>query len=441
MSQTATSARVVSEKGPSKVPDSQWFTEGRLGMFVHWGLYALPARHEWVMTREKRQVEDYEKYLNYFNPDLYDPREWARTAKAAGMKYVVLTTKHHDGFALWDTKMSNYSVMRTPYGKDLVAMYVEALQAEGLRVGFYHSLIDWHHPEFPIDWHHPESERGNIVGRNGKRDMAKYREYLHAQVTELLTNYGKVDYLFFDFSYPWKGPNGLRGKGRKDWGSEELLTTVRRLQPGILVNDRLDIPGDVVTPEQYQPTKPMEVDGQPVLWEACQTLNGSWGYDRDNHDYKSADLLVRMLVDGVANNGNLLLNVGPTGRGNFDPIATRLLGEFGAWFKLHGRSIVGCGHAQFPAPRDVRYTQRGKCLYVHIFAWPFGYLHLPGLAGKVEYAQLLNDASELHLRQLDPDVPALTTDMKGDSRDTLTVKLPIRKPEVAVPVIEIFLKE
>lgn len=428
----------------------QWFTDARLGMFIHWGLYSLPARHEWVMSREKMEVKEYEKYLRYFEPDLYDPAQWARDAKAAGMKYVVLTTKHHEGFALWDTKLSDYSVMKTPCGQDLVRKFVDAVRAEGLRVGFYHSLIDWHHPHFTIDCFHPEWDRAgdDREARNQGRDMAQYRAYLHGQVRELLTNYGKVDYLFFDFSYKDHWPKQpASGKGRLDWAADELLAMVRELQPGIVVNDRLDIPADVTTPEQYQPTKPMTSDtddATPVVWEVCQTLNGSWGYDRDNHDYKSVDLLVRMVVDTVSKNGNILLNVGPTARGAFDPHASRALAGLAQWMRLHARSVHGCGAADAAVvgapPTDVRYTQRGSRLYVHVFAWPFEFLHLPGLADKVEYAQLLNDASEVKMIRLDPAAPRVTVHMRADSADTLTLKLPIRKPDVAVPVIELFLK-
>jgi alpha-L-fucosidase len=422
-------------------PDLQWFTGARLGMFIHWGLYSLPARHEWVMSREKIPAHEYEKYLQYFDPDLYDPVQWAKDAKAAGMKYVVLTTKHHEGFALWDTKMSDYSVMKAPYGKDIVRMFVDAVRAEGLRVGFYHSLIDWHHPEFTIDFFHPDWDRADKDDLKKSRDMAKYRQYLHAQVKELLTNYGKIDYMFFDFSYKDQWPDKPEsGKGHQDWASEDLLAMVREVQPGIVVNDRLDIPGDVTTPEQYQPTKPMERDGKPIIWEACQTLNGSWGYDRDNHDYKSVDLLVRMLVDSVSKDGNILLNVGPTGRGKFDPNASKALAGLGDWMSLHARSVYGCGHSSVTPPPDVRYSQRGKRLYVHLFAWPFQYVHLPGMAGKVQYAQLLNDASEIKMIQLDPNAPLVTVHMRADSADTLTLKLPIRKPDVVVPVLELFLK-
>ncbi|MFE3828441.1 alpha-L-fucosidase [Streptomyces sp. NPDC059092] len=421
-----------------------WFTEDRFGMFIHWGLYSLPARHEWVKNHERTKDAEYEKYFRHFEPDLFDPTEWARAAKKAGMRYVVLTTKHHDGFCLWDSRLTDYTSMNTPIGKDLVREFVDAVRAEGLRVGFYHSLIDWHHPDFTIDGHHPRRDDApeEIERLNEGRDMDRYRAYLHGQVEELLTGYGTIDYLFYDFSYKQDDHHDVwNGKGAEDWGSEELLALTRRLQPEIVVNDRLDIPGDLVTPEQYQPDRPMEADGVPVVWEACQTLNGSWGYDRDNVNVKSVDLLVRMLVDGVSNNGNMLLNVGPTGRGEFDATAVTALEGIGEWMRRHARSIRGAGPAPFRAPADTRYTQRGNRLYLHLFAWPFEHLHLPDLGGKVAYAQLLNDASEIPFREIDPSVKALTTGLGGQPAGTLTLTLPIIRPDVAVPVVELFLKE
>ncbi|MGW5698696.1 alpha-L-fucosidase, partial [Streptomyces asiaticus] len=195
-----------------------WFTEDRFGMFIHWGLYALPARHEWVKNRERITDEDYDRYFRHFEPDLFDPREWARSAKRAGMKYMVLTTKHHDGFCLWDSKLTDYTSMNTPIGKDLVAEFVEAVRAEGLRVGFYHSLIDWHHPDFVIDGLHPRRDDPpeEIKRLNEGRDMARYRAYLHGQVAELLTGYGTIDYLFYDFSYKDDDHHDVwNGKGKE----------------------------------------------------------------------------------------------------------------------------------------------------------------------------------------------------------------------------------
>jgi alpha-L-fucosidase len=421
--------------------EQAWFPEARLGLFVHWGLYALAARHEWVMSREQIHPDHYERYQRYFEADRYDPRAWARSAKAAGMRYAVLTTKHHDGFCLWDSALTSYTSRNTPFGRDAVAEFVEAFRAEGLRIGFYHSLLDWHHPDFPIDVHHPLRDDPEAAVLNERRSLERYRDYLHGQVRELLTGYGTVDYLFFDFSYGSQSYRGLPGKGAAAWESEELLAMVRSLQPDIVVNDRLEVPGDLVTPEQYQPSGPMRgTDGQPLLWEACQTLNGSWGYDRDNTDAKSVPLLVRMLVDGVANGGNLLLNVGPTGRGDLDPRALAALEGLGAWMDRHARSVHGAGPSSWTPPPDCRYTAREDRLYVHVFSWPLGHLHLPGLAGKVAYAQLLNDASEVPLVEIEPDQQAQTLVPGGQPAGTLTLQLPTSPPSVAVPVIELFLR-
>ncbi|MBI3946895.1 MAG: alpha-L-fucosidase, partial [Armatimonadetes bacterium] len=401
----------------------------RFGLFIHWGLYALPARHEWVKNREKIRDEDYQKYFDHFCPDLYDPAVWAKAAKNAGMKYFVVTSKHHEGFCLWDSALTDYKATRTPWGKDLLHPMVDAFRAEGLKVGFYHSLIDWHHPEFPVDSIHPRRDDEAFKEREKGRDIRKYAEYLHGQARELVTQFGKVDIMWFDFSYS-RSPGG---KGKEDWQSEKLMAMVRALQPGVIVNDRLEIGGDIKTPEQWQPRGWVKVDGKPVVWEACQTLNGSWGYDRDNRDWKPVDLLIRMLIDTVSKGGNLLLNVGPTGRGEFDPRALQTLAGIGEWMRRHSRAIYGCAQSEFQAPSDCRFTQNGKRLYCHVFAWPLKALHLDGLVGKVAYAQLLNDASEIRMTEGDARA-------EGYGHDTLTLTLPIQKPDVAVPVIELFLK-
>lgn len=419
--------------------DTAWFTQARFGLFIHWGIYSAAARHEWVKNRERIPDEQYQAYFDHFNPDLYDPNVWAQDAHDAGMRYFVVTTKHHDGFCLFDSQFTDYKAPNTPYGKDLIAPMVEAFRARDMRVGFYHSLIDWHHPEFPVDGLHPQRDDEEYRRNNQGRDVRKYREYLHSQTRELLTKYGKVDVMWFDFSYSNRDWGWSRGKGRDDWRSTELAAMVRELQPGIILNDRLEIGGDVVTPEQYQPRGWVERDGERVMWEACQTLNGSWGYDRDNQDFKPVEMLVQMLVDTVSKGGNLLLNVGPNARGQFEPAAVERLQGIGKWMRLHDRSIYGCTASDFTPPPDCRYTQNGNRLYLHLFAWPFGHVHLPGLAGKVEYAQLLNDASEIRRIEVDPHQTADKTCMGGEE-GMLTLQLPVRKPDVAVPVIELFLK-
>ena len=417
-----------------------WFTHDRFGMFIHWGIYSLAARHEWVKNREEIDDATYQKYFENFDPDLYDPKAWARRARAAGMKYVVLTAKHHDGFALWDSKVTDYKSTETPYGKDLLGPFVEAFRAEGLRIGFYYSLLDWHHPDFTIDMYHPLRNRDDAAALNANRDMTRYAAYMRDQVTELLTQYGKIDVIWFDFSYPGRTYKGLPGKGRDDWQSLELLRLVRKLAPDIIVNNRLDLDTDspdMVTPEQYTPRTPPLINGKEPTWEMCQTFSGSWGYYRDEESWKSPAQLLQILIDGVALGGNLLMNVGPTARGTFDQRAIDALDAYARWMHLHDRAIYGAGRSRYVAPDGCRYTQRGNRLYLHIYNWPNRYLHLDGLAGKVKYAQLLNDASEVQWvgSQTDPHfVPPV-------DQGTLTLDLPVKQPDVVIPVVELILKD
>jgi alpha-L-fucosidase len=418
------------------------FRAWRFGLFVHWGIYSVAGRHEWVQSRERLGAEQYRPYLEHFVPDLYDPAAWAREAWNAGMRYAVLTSKHHDGFCLWDTDETDYSAPRSAAGLDVVRSFLGAFRDRGLGVGLYHSLLDWHHPEFPIDGHHPQ--RSDPEPAAGSRDVTRYAAYLHAQVRELLTRYGDIDVMWFDFSYAHDKLDGrpiAGGKGSVEWQAERLLRTVRQLQPHILVNDRLGIPGDFITPEQYQPAGPMTAGGRRVLWEGCQTLNGSWGYDRDNLDWKPVEMLVKQLVDTVSKDGNLLLNVGPNARGEFDPRSLATLRGIGEWMRLHARAIHGAGPADFVPPPDCRYTRRGNRLYLHVFSWPFGHVHLPGLAGLVDYAQFMHDGSEVERVSYDPDQVGYGVYMKPPTPETLTLRLPIQRPGVVVPVIELFLTD
>ncbi len=370
---------------PEPTPgDTSWFVHDRFGMFIHWGLYALPARHEWVKSQERTSTESYEKYFKHFDPDLYDPALWADAASNAGMKYFVVTTKHHEGFCLWDSALTDYKATNTPYGRDLLRPMVHAFRERSLKVGFYHSLLDWHHPHYTADIHHPMRDNADFVAADPQRDLAKYAEYLHGQSRELLSEFGKIDILWYDFSVG--ASEKFPGKGKEVWQSEKLLKLVRELQPDIIVNDRLQIEQDIKTPEQFQPRSWVMVDGKPVIWEACQTFSGSWGYHRDEDSWKSLDVLIQMLIDSVSKGGNLLLNVGPTGRGEFDSRALDRLAGMGEWMKRHSRSIYGCTQApdEFKAPQDCRYTFNPATnrLYLHIFAWPFRHIHLDNMAGR-----------------------------------------------------------
>ncbi|HEY3328489.1 MAG TPA: alpha-L-fucosidase [Capsulimonadaceae bacterium] len=421
--------------------NTEWFTHDRFGLFIHWGLYALPARHEWVRHNEKITNEQYQKYFKHFDPDLYDPNLWAEAASNAGMKYFVVTTKHHEGFSLWDTSLSDYKATNTPAGKDLLRPMVDAFRAKDMKVGFYHSLLDWYHPHYTIDHIHPLRDDLAARALNSERDLEKYVEFLHGQTRELLSDFGKIDVLWYDFSIAaneWHS-----GKGKKEWQSEKLIKLIRSLQPEIILNDRLEIDQDIKTPEQFQPRSWVEVDGKPVVWEACQTLSGSWGYHRDEESWKTVDMLVKMLVDSVSKGGNLLLNVGPTGRGEFDYRALDRLQGIGEWMKRHERSIYGCTQAPdgFVAPEDTRYTYNPKTnrLYLHVFSWPFRHIHLEGMADRVEYAQLLNDASEVKMltKVREAEYGAMKETREGG---LLSLEIPIKKPNATVPVIELFLK-
>jgi alpha-L-fucosidase len=418
--------------------DTGWFVHDRFGMFIHWGLYALPSRHEWVQSQERIPPEVYyENYFKHFNPTKYDPHLWAKVAREAGMKYVVLTSKHHEGFCLWDSEYTDYKVTNTPYGKDLINPFVEAFRSEGLRVGFYYSLIDWHHPDFPIDVFHPLRDHPEVTKLNEGRDIHRYAEYLHNQVHELLTRF-TPEILWCDFSYPDRDYKGLPGKGRKEWDSENLYAMIRQISPKIVLNNRLDLPvelADIHTPEQVQPTEWVKVNGEPVVWEACQTFSGSWGYHRDEETWKSPEQLIMMLINTDACGGNLLMNVGPTSLGTFDPRALKALAVYRDWMGLHSEAIYGCTQSEFPAPQDCRLTQNGKKVYVHIYAWPFRHLRLEGLGGKVEFARFLHDGSEVQLQSSAWELGQL-----GLKAETLILSLPVKKPDVVVPVIELILK-
>jgi alpha-L-fucosidase len=433
--------KIWDENKAEKTERLSWWREARFGMFLHWGLYAQAARHEWVKRRERMTDKKYQKYFEIFNPDLFDPVAWAKKAKAAGMKYAVITTKHHEGFCMFDSEYTDYDVMNTPYNKDIIKEWVEAFRSEGLGIGFYYSLIDWHHPEYTIDRIHPQSAstREAYDKLNEDRDMSIYREYLKNQVREILTNYGKIDILWLDYSFP-----GKFGKDRDDWGSVELVRMVRKLQPDIILNDRADLKDyqggwDFTTPEQFKVESWPEIDGKKIPWETCQTFSGSWGYYRDEHTWKNKKQLLVLLIESVSKGGNLLLNVGPTARGTFDHRADKALGEIGEWMKYNSRSIYGCTQApdKFKAPDNtlLTYNPETNRLYIHLLDYPIKNFLLRDYKDKIQYAQFLHDASELKISKpyghwIDQEI----------GENDVNLLLPVNKPNVGIPVIEVFLK-
>ena len=434
--------KIWDETKEEKANRLEWWQHDRFGMFIHWGTYALAGRHEWVKKYERIPDDEYQKYFDNFNPDLYNPTEWAKMAKDAGMKYAVITSKHHEGFTLFDSKFTDYKATSTPYGKDALAAWVDAFRAEGLKIGFYYSLIDWHHPEYTIDRVHPQSAgtQEEYDALNKDRDMGVYREYLKNQVREILTNYGKIDILWLDYSFP-----GKFGKGRDDWGSIELMKMVRELQPEIIVNDRADLKEfaggwDFTTPEQFKVPEWPTYEGEKIPWETCQTFSGSWGYYRDEHTWKDTKQLLVLLIESVSKGGNLLLNVGPTGRGTIDYRAENALSSMGHWMKYNSRSIYGCTEAteSFHVPDHslLTYNPATNRLYIHLLDYPLQNFTLKGYKGKIKYAQFLHDASEIRI-----SAPRGHGAGKELSENDINLSLPVNKPPVEIPVIELILEE
>lgn len=366
----------------------EWYKEARFGMFIHWGLYAIPARGEWIRSTEEIPKEEYQKYFEEFDARDYDPKKWARAAKDAGMRYVVLTAKHHDGFCLFDSQYTDFKSTNTKAGRDLVKEYVEAVRAEGLKVGLYFSLLDWYHEDYPHfgDRNHPM--RNHPECSNENRDFSRYLTYMHRQVEELCTNYGKIDVLWFDFSY-----DDMRGE---KWEATKLINRVRSLQPEVVIDNRLEASGegmgslatckptayhgDFVSPEQIIPPNGLvDVEGKPLVWEACITMNNNWGYHGTDKFFKPAPMIIKKLVECVSKGGNMLLNVGPDAYGNFPPESVAILEQIGKWMKKNYESIYGCGMADVPKPDYGRVTKKGNTYYFHMFENTIGPVPLIGL--------------------------------------------------------------
>lgn len=385
----------------------QWFVQARFGMFIHWGLYAVPARGEWVRSNERMPEEKYMPFFREFDPSAADPKAWVQAAKEAGMGYVILTAKHHDGFCLFDSELTDFKSTNTPMGRDIVREFLEAGREAGLKVGLYYSLIDWHHPDFPHhgDRYHPM--RSDPAASNEERDFKRYLAYMHGQVKELCTRYGRLDVLWFDFSY-----NQLRGEA---WRANELADMVRTLQPGILLNNRLEVSGegfgslaqgepapchgDFVSPERMVPPEGLfDPQGRPLYWETCTTMNHSWGYCAGDTWYKPAPLLLKKLVECVSKGGNFLLNVGPDGNGRIPRQAMDTLKYLGQWMQINGESIRGCGPSGMEKPEWGRITRRENVLYLHIYENALGPLPLYGIpAEKIRAMRLLQDGREIPL--------------------------------------------
>jgi alpha-L-fucosidase len=379
-------AQTVPPAVPLGRPDPRldWWREARFGMFIHWGLYAIPAGEwngrtdygEWIRSNAKIPIDVYDRFQAQFNPTRFDPDAWVRMAKRAGMQYIVITTKHHDGFALFDSKGTTWDVMATPYGRDIVGQLAEACRRGGIRLGLYYSIMDWHHPDYL-----PRREWEAASRPETGADVERYVAFMKGQLNELLTNYGPVGVLWFDGQ--WEG-TWTAARGR------DLYDYVRGLQPSVIVNNRVGAgSGDFGTPEQEIPAT-----GIPGAdWETCMTMNRNWGFNRADKDFKSTATLVRHLVDIASKGGNFLLNVGPTAEGEFPAESVERLQQIGDFMRVAGESIHGTQASPFPSLPWGRCTQRRldantTRLYLHVWDRPKdGILVVPGLLNDVRRAR------------------------------------------------------
>lgn len=359
----------------------QWFHQARFGLFIHWGLYAIPGRGEWAMFQERIPKEEYAQLANRFNPRKFDAAAWAKMAADAGMKYAVLTTRHHDGFCLFDSQVSDFTSVKTRAKRDFVAEYVAAFRKAGIKVGFYYSLLDWRFPGyFDPDKH--------------KASAQKMKAQFHEQVRELMTNYGKIDVLWYDGG--WIAHGAYAKNIAKFWGSAKVNAMARELQPHILINNRSGIDEDLDTPEQH-----VTASAAGRGWESCMTISDScgWGYIKNNPNWKTTPQLLQNLVTAAAGEGNYLLNVGPKPDGSIRDEELERLRAMGKWLKVNGEGIYGSERCPLHGGMVGMWTAKKNVGYLHVFRWPGDEVVVPLVKTRVKSARLLGSAKRAKVRQ------------------------------------------
>jgi alpha-L-fucosidase len=365
-----------SQETPELLADRErrmkWWHEARFGMFIHFGLYSVMGRHEWVMEEEGIPVPEYEQLAKQFNPVPNSARAWAKLARQAGQKYMVMTTKHHEGFCNFDTKLTNYCAPKQAAGRDLVREYVEAARAEGLRVGFYYSLMDWHH-------------RDGARCRDDEAARVRFVEYTHGLIRELMTNYGKVDVLWYDVNWPLNS---------HQWESERMNKMVFELQPDIIVNNRNGLPGDFTTPEQQ-----ITAAARGRAWESCMTLNGSWGYQRADDSWKDSKTIVRNLIQCANGGGNYLLNIGPKPDGSIPRESVDVLTDVGKWLARNGETFYETDRCSVSHSEYAEFSRKGNTLYMHVHYWPGDYVAISGLKTEIKSARFVVGGKPITFQQ------------------------------------------
>ena len=340
---TAQASSILSKAAASRAQRMAWWHEAKFGMFIHWGLYSVVGQHEWAMEVEGIPISQYELLAKHFHPKPNAARDWARLAKRAGQKYMVMTTKHHEGFCNFDSKLTDYCATRQGPGRDLVREFVDAARAEGLRVGFYYSLMDWHHPD-------------GAICKTDEAARKRFVEYTHGLVRELMTNYGKIDVLWYDVDLPLTA---------EQWESERMNEMVFELQPEIIVNNRNGLEGDFSTPEQE-----ITAAAKGRAWETCMTLNDSWGFNRGDDSWKSAKTIVTNVATCAQGGGNYLLNIGPKPDGSVPEESVQILEAVGKWLDTNGKAIYGTERGSYHWNSNANYSRRGNTLYIHQHYWP-----------------------------------------------------------------------
>jgi alpha-L-fucosidase len=394
----------------------EWFQNAKFGLFIHWGVYSVLGDGEWVMNNQQIPIKAYEKIPGFFNPTQYDPKAWVQMAKDAGMNYIVITSKHHDGFAMWDSKVSDYNIVKkTPYGKDVLKMLADECKAQGIKLFFYHSQLDWHHPDY-----FPRGNTGaGYTGRPEQGDMNKYLDYMDAQLTELLTNYGDLGGIWFD---------GMWDKKDAEWRLEKTYRLIHELQPGALVGSNhhrtpyegedfqmfeKDLPGHNTTgfsPEQTIGSLPKET---------CETINNSWGFHLKDDNHKTKKQLIQYLVKAAGYDANFLLNVGPMPNGKIQPEHKELLKQMGEWNRKNGETVYGTRGGPL-SPRDWGVTtQKGNTVYLHILNWHDESIVIPALSKKIKSASLFGDKTPLKFLENEYGVTIKIPKNKFDEIDTI----------------------
>lgn len=402
----------LEETAESKAERMEWFKDARFGLFIHWGLYSVPAGSyqgkeiwgtaEWIMNVGQIPLAEYEKYAMQFNPIQYDADAWVKIAKDAGMKYIVITSKHHDGFCLWDSKITDYDIIdATPFDRDILKELSIACKKEDIKLCFYHSIMDWHHPHAQAIWE-PKYNRGHGEDEVNPEFPNYIEKYMKPQLKELLTNYGDIGILWFDGEWI---PAYTSDMGK------EVYNYVRHWQHDIIINNRVDkgrkgmegldakgdFAGDYGTPEQEVPDT-----GIPgVDWESCMTMNDTWGFASYDNNWKSDKVLIHNLIDIVSKGGNFLLNVGPTAEGLIPQPSVERLKRMGKWMAVNRESIYGSSASPFEKPDWGRYTRKDNKLFAHVFNWPKNKkLLVPVMSDKINKVYLLADsANELSYQE------------------------------------------